>query len=439
MRNPALNPKCPAPPNRETQAPLPAHDELLFRSVFENVALGIAQMTLSGHFLQVNQALCEMLGYTRNEMTDSEFSLLSITIPEDLVACYCEIGTLLSNKKDRSTSERRYVRQDGCIIWVEFFIYLEKDASGAPLYFIITVHDISQRKQAENELLRHHEILEQQVKIRTAEIVEAKERAESASRAKSVFLANMSHELRTPMHAILSFGKLGKELLESGRHNPDKLSKYFDRIVESGNRLLLLINELLDLSKLEASKVQLKLASHNLAKLTREAVNELDILADKKGLVIHAAVPDHLRLECDAFRVGQVIRNLLGNAIKFSPENGVISLLAAPTTLRDTHGTATVPGIELQVCDEGIGIPESELEHIFSEFTQSSKTATLAGGTGLGLAISREIVALHSGKISARNNASRGATFIMCLPLNPRLSAQALPQAEDTESFHYEI
>lgn len=275
---------------------------------------------------------------------------------------------------------------------------------------LVILFDITERKLAEQELQLYRENLEALVNERTRELSDAKEQAERANQLKSVFLSNMSHEFRTPMHAILSYGHLGQETIERGEGDIAKHKKYFDRIVDSGNRLMVLINDLLDLSKLEAGKIQLNLAVSNLHQIARDAIAEVDILAGGKGIQIDSsALTTELLVECDAFRIGQVIRNLLSNAIKFSPEK---SLIVLKTEFIDATTAAFL------VIDQGVGIPESELVSIFDEFAQSSKTSTKAGGTGLGLAICREILHLHSGIVYAENVAGGGAKFTFTLPLS---------------------
>jgi PAS domain S-box-containing protein len=234
----------------------------------------------------------------------------------------------------------------------------------------------------------------------------AKELAEAASRAKSEFLANMSHELRTPMHAVLSFAELGERKAGSG--DLPKLLHYFGRIRSSGQRLLQILNDLLDLSKLEAGKMQYDMRQIDLRALVREVVEEFAPLARANAVQFQLELAPELReVRADALRMGQVIRNLVSNAIKFSPDGGVVRI-----GLHENDNAWT----ELRVEDEGVGIPESELGTIFDKFTQSSKTKTGAGGTGLGLAISREIVYAHDGSIHAHNRIEGGACFIVALP-----------------------
>ncbi len=270
------------------------------------------------------------------------------------------------------------------------------------------------RRAAEAELAQHRDRLAELVREQTADLVAAKEAAEAANEAKSVFLANMSHELRTPLHAILSFARLGDQKV--GRAAEDRLREYFLRISTSGERLLNLLNDLLDLAKLESGHMRIETRPVALDGLVRESLAEYEawFAAKRLHVDLHAA-PGELTAWADPVRFGQVLRNLLSNAVKFTPEGHAITLHLAPASLHGPGG-AEVTAVELSVSDEGVGIPEAELESVFDKFVQSSTTHTGAGGTGLGLAISREIVAAHGGVIFARNNPAGGATFVVRLP-----------------------
>lgn len=326
-----------------------------------------------------------------------------------------------ANQNIRFDQTYKIIRHcDGQERWVSVLGETDFDASGNAIRILGTVQDITERKLADLELEHHRDHLQELVDERTLDLVKAKEIAEHANQAKSIFLSNMSHELRTPMHAILSFGKLGLGKSRLDNCSLSKLEHYFECIVTSSERLLLLINDLLDLSKLEAGKVALNLATHDLRQLTLQIIGEIEILAEQKQIHIDPElVPANLLLQCEDAKIGQVFRNLFSNAIKFSPEGSVIKLIATNAELpgRRADDHLKRPAIALDIIDQGIGIPEHELESVFNEFEQSSKTRTYAGGSGLGLAICREIVMGHGGTVTAYNNPDKGCRFRVILPL----------------------
>jgi len=241
----------------------------------------------------------------------------------------------------------------------------------------------------------------------------AKELAEDTSRSKTEFLANMSHELRTPMHAILGFAEMGQSRAEQAQQ--EKIRLYFERILSSGNRLLSLLNDLLDLAKMEVGRMEYHLEENDLEPQLRETCEELGSQAEIHGIHITLdCQPTPLFAQFDALRISQVMRNLLSNAIKFSAQGGGIEISA-----RILSGTPH-PLVQVSVSDHGPGIPHTELESIFEKFIQSSSTKTGAGGTGLGLAICREIIHAHQGKIWAENATTGGAIFCFTLPQRAR-------------------
>lgn len=254
--------------------------------------------------------------------------------------------------------------------------------------------------QAFNEMQM---LLEEQ----TQKLTQARDEAQAGNIAKSEFLANMSHELRTPMHAIIGFSKLG--IKKSNSWPIEETIKNFQAIKDSGENLLKLLNELLDLSKLEAGKMSFTMEMNNMLDTASQVIKEIDPVAQEKNINIQISSDNKERLYglFDSDRIAQVIRNLISNALKFSHPNSSVNI----TIKQDFHGNLMV-----SVSDEGIGIPPDEINCVFNKFVQSSHTKTGAGGTGLGLSISKEIVEAHDGTIFATNNKNKGASFIFYIP-----------------------
>ena len=251
-------------------------------------------------------------------------------------------------------------------------------------------------------------------------VEEQRDAAEAANRAKSEFLANISHELRTPLHGILSYARFG--LNEAGTAEREELGEFFRNVDHCADTLLRLVNDLLDLSKLEAGRMSFDFHPADLGALIEVVVDEFrSLCAEQKVSIRYQRPREKMITLVDPDRFAQVVRNLLSNAVKFSPPDGTVHV-----RLRHV-GKALL----MSVRDEGPGIPAEELETVFDKFVQSSKTKSNQGGTGLGLAICREIVAGHQGRVWAENNATAGCIFYCELPLAyPELLASTSPQEQ---------
>jgi len=354
------------------------------------------------------------LGLAPEEFPDAFDSWSARLHPDDLEHALASVQLALDSDSPRMEIEFRMRHRDGTWRNILSRAQVRRDADGTPLTMIGGHIDVTEFRRAQEALRRHGETLEQLVAERTGELKAAKELAEAANHAKSEFLANMSHELRTPMHAILSFSRLGLDKASDEPPSVPKIRQYFDRIHQSGDRLLTLLNDLLDLSKLEAGKMTYAFDRCDLRLVADTVVLEHSALARERGVAVRLDADGPVQAWCDGARVMQVMRNLVSNAVKFTPAGGTVRMHLSVSALPDGRGAAL-----LEVIDQGVGIPEEELESVFDKFVQSSKTKSGAGGTGLGLAICREIVAGHGGCIWASNNPDGGAAFRVLLPKEP--------------------
>jgi len=252
-----------------------------------------------------------------------------------------------------------------------------------------------------------HTGLEQKIEERTQALRGANQRLDDASRYKSQFLANVSHELRTPLNAIIGFSEV---LLDPALTvSPPEQKEFLENILVSGKHLLRLINELLDLSKIEAGKKELQLEAVDLHKLIESATATLRPLAAKKTITVEAVVDGAIpALSADAGKISQVLLNLLGNAIKFTPDGGRVAVEAG---VRDG-------AVEVAVSDTGIGIEPEDQARVFEAFQQAESAGTgRPEGTGLGLTLAKTFVEMHGGRIWVTSEIGRGSTFTFRLPL----------------------
>ncbi len=383
---------------------------------------------LKGDIEYVNPKFERLTGYTLDEVRGRHPRFLNPE--EDTQGMEAQVWRTVS-AGGQWQGELQNVKKNGDLYWEYANILPLLDEAGNITHFLSVKEDITERKRAQEELAMHRDHLRELVAEQTAGLLAAKEAAERAYRAKSEFLANVSHELRTPMHAILSFAQLGRDKAEKAPR--EKLREHFERVHKSGERLLALVNSLLDLSKLEAGKMLVDARLQDVTSVIKEVFGELEPLAAAKRQTLKL-VPSETPTQAtvDPTRLAQVMRNLISNAIKFTPEGGGIAITVAQDTLvfgRRATDKAAVRALRITVSDAGIGIPEEELETIFDKFVQSNRTRSGAGGTGLGLAICKEIVEAHGGTVRAANNPQGGADLIVILPVE--LARRSRPLLEE--------
>lgn len=273
------------------------------------------------------------------------------------------------------------------------------------LFMVRSIRERAQVRRANAALKVNARELSEKAKALRAkawELGRAKDAAEASNRAKTEFLANMSHELRTPLHGILSFARFGIKKRETGARQ--ELSKYFRRIESGGETLLMLVNELLDLAKLESIDGELKVVRVDLACLVQETVREFSASLAEKNVELRVDLSlETMPAWVEPEKFKQVVRNLINNAVKFCPEDSVIDV-------RMNLGGNEMVSFDIR--DRGPGIPNEELDKVFDKFVQSTRTRTGAGGTGLGLAICKAIVEAHGGSIRAENRAEGGTRIL---------------------------
>jgi signal transduction histidine kinase len=264
------------------------------------------------------------------------------------------------------------------------------------------------------QLQESYASLEQKVEARTHELAEKGRQLELASQHKSQFLANMSHELRTPMNAILGYTELIMDHIYG--EVPEKISEVLERVQQSGHHLLDLINDVLDISKMEAGQLTLALNDYSLAEVVQTVFSAVESLAVEKGLALTVSLPPDLPLgKGDERRLTQVLLNLLGNAIKFT-EVGAVQVRA----------TAADGAFTVAVSDTGPGISEADQQKIFEAFQQADSSITRKkGGTGLGLSIVKRIVEMHGGRVWVESRQGRGSTFWFTLPIRVEQQKEA--------------
>ena len=346
--------------------------------------IGQALIALDGKFLEANPALCRLLGYSAEELVARR--VRDITHPDDLDLGKERYQGLLSGKMSTLQFEKRLVHRDGHFVWIEAIVVLVRDETSAPAYYIAQLQDITQRKELADAL---HV---------------AKDKAESASRAKSAFLAAMSHEIRTPLNGVLGLAQIGyRECI--GRI---KAQTVFDQILQSGRLLQTIINDILDFSKIEAGKLDVEEIPIDPGQILAEVSTTMKAAAEHKGLRFEVT-QENIPNVClgDPVRISQVLLNLLSNAVKFTPAGHV-----------RLHAHRQDDSLMWEISDSGIGLSPEEITRLFRPFEQAdSSTTRRYGGTGLGLTISKRLVELMGGTLEIASTQGEGSTFTFRMPI----------------------
>jgi two-component system, sensor histidine kinase and response regulator len=396
-----------------------------FSSAFEQAPIGVALVAPDGRWLKVNQAICDLVGYSEAELLTRTFQ--DITHPDDLESDLENVRRIIAGDIRSYQMEKRYVHARGHLVTVLLNVSLVRDRQGQPHYFISQIQDITSSKQAElalrastDEITRTNLALQTEIAERTR----AEDAADRANRAKSEFLANMSHEIRTPLNGVVGMTEL---LLLTNLGAEQR--EYVDLVKASGASLLTLIDDILDFSKVEAGQLTLEVIPFNLTDCLTSTLKVLGARAHQKGLElawsIGADVPTALM--GDPSRLRQIITNLIGNAIKFTERGEVV--LAVEVQKQTDHDVS----LRFSVSDSGVGVPAERQEAIFKPFVQADGSTTRKyGGTGLGLAISVNLVALLGGRIWLESEAGAGSTFHFTVSFDRQSGVPTAKTARET-------
>jgi len=396
-----------------------------FRTLIETMNEGLGVRNENGIWTYVNDQFCWMLGHLPGDIIGHPVKEFLDEVNQKVFGEEIE----KQRKGNYSPYEITWTRTDGRKVTtiVSPKPIFNPEGQLKEVFGVFT--DITERKRTEEELKRHQEHLEELVRERTGDLTAARDVAESANRAKSEFLSNMSHELRTPLNSILGVA----QLMERDARFPHAYRDALNILSHSGTHLLELINDVLELSKVEAGKMASNITSFDLPSFLGDLEEMIRLRADEKGLNLLFEYKSHVPryIETDVRKLRQILINLLGNAIKYT-EKGGVTLRVAFKEGMDTvlWVTPSFPGrLEFEVEDTGIGIALEDKERIFEPFVQVNPGRTVRDGTGLGLTLSRAFVELLGGEIIIRSQVGTGSIFVFHLPV--KLAEGATVRAEE--------
>jgi PAS domain S-box-containing protein len=370
-----------------------AESEERYRLLAENATDLIVRVSESGDVVYVSPS-CRAYGYEPDELLGSSTRLVH---PDDLTRLNESSAELLSGKPVDSSRNRehRFRAKNGEWVWLEGKPSILRDESGERCGFLNVFRDVTARKAME------------------AELIDARERAEAGAQAKSDFLANMSHELRTPLTGVIGFADLLNDTCELD----EKSRRYAERVRGASRALLSTINDILDYSKLENGQIEFAPEPVQIAQRAREAVELFAPSAQSKGIELELTCAPNLAetsLSLDPHRLGQVLLNLVGNAVKFTTAGKVSVRMTRDATLRESRSHQT---LRVEIEDTGPGIPADGMDRLFKRFSQVDRSTSRAhGGTGLGLAICKGLVEAMGGRIGVSSEVGKGSLFWFEIP-----------------------
>jgi PAS domain S-box-containing protein len=407
-------------------------ESLPFDTIVETINDGILVCRLGGRIVYANHSIAEMLGYSREDLVGN-------TIFDFMDEEWTRRAKENLKRREEGVEEmfdHHWVTSDGSGLWTLVSAKPMHDDEGEQWGSLVAIQDISERKEMEEQLRQARDELESRVRERTRQLMETNQRLEQevedrreaealaleASRAKSAFLANMSHELRTPLNAVIGYAELIDEDLEAGKDDPNELRiealrEDLGKVRHAGEHLLALINDILDLSKVEAGKMDLDFVLIDLSALVREVADTVRPLVRSNNNEIELELDSSIELLADRTKLKQILLNLAANAAKFT-EDGHIAVRTALVQVDDEAF------VRLDVSDTGVGIGEKKQESLFEPFTQVDVSSTREhGGTGLGLTICRRFTEMMGGHVRLESEPGEGSTFSVYLPHRNKDSA----------------
>jgi PAS domain S-box-containing protein len=379
--------------------------EARFRGYFEHSQVGMAVTSPTKGWVEANDQLQRMLGYTLDELR--QMTWVELTHPDDLEADVKQFERMLTGEIDSYTLDKRFIRKDGEIVYTNLAIACIRDERGDVFNILASFQDITERKKMENvqyERIKELDEAQSAMLNMMEDLDEEKAKAQEATRAKSDFLANMSHEIRTPMNAVIGMSHLALKT-----ELTPKQQDYLNKIQSSANSLLGIINDILDFSKIEAGKLDMEAVEFDLSETLDNVANVISVKAQEKEnlevlFYLDSRVPNFL--VGDPLRLNQILVNLGNNAIKFT-EQGEIVLTTK--VIESSHDKVT---LQFSMRDTGIGMTAEQQAKLFQAFSQADTSTTRKyGGTGLGLTISKRLVNMMGGEIWVESESGQGTTF----------------------------